>query len=98
MEELIKQIKEKADSIETSTKIDRRVKGAYVDCLVMVKEALSIHDVMQSDYTPDMIAKHLEWDNYDHMKINEEHIEPQFKEAINMIFWLCKLEVPFYSA
>ena len=63
-----------------------------------IKEALSIHDVMQSDYTPDMIAKHLEWDSYDHMKINEEHIEPQFKEAINMIFWLCKLEVPFYSA
>lgn len=58
----------------------------------------AIHDVMQSDYTPDMIAKHLDWDSYDHMKINEEHIEPQFKEAINMIFWLCKLEVPFYSA
>ena len=54
--------------------------------------------VMQSDYTPDMIAKHLKWDSYDHMKINEEHIEPQFKEAINMIFCLCKLEVPFYSA
>ena len=48
MEELIKQIKEKADSIGTSTKIDRRVKGAYVDCLVMVKEALSIHDVSKS--------------------------------------------------
>jgi hypothetical protein len=66
--------------------------------LEAIKEALSIHDVMQSDYTPDMIAKHLEWNSYDHMKINEEHIEPQFKEAINMIFWLCKLEVPFYSA
>ena len=62
------------------------------------KKQLELQNVMQSKYTPDMIAKHLEWDSYDHMKINEEHIESQFKEAINMIFWLCKLEVPFYSA
>ena len=45
------------------------------------------------------------------MKINEEHItaieedaktsqeniDPKFKESINMIFWLCKLQVPFYD-
>ena len=40
MEELIKQIKFKADSIPTNTKENRRVKGAYVDCLMMLKEAL----------------------------------------------------------
>ena len=62
------------------------------------KNQLELQNVMQSKFTPDSIAKHLEWDSYDHMKINEEHIEPQFKEAINLIFWLCKLEVPFYSA
>jgi|TARA_R110002049_G_scaffold41650_1_gene125147 hypothetical protein len=45
-EELIREIKQKADSIGTDTKTDRRVKGAYVDCLIMVKEALSIHSVM----------------------------------------------------
>lgn len=39
MEELIKQIKLKADSIPTNTKENRRVKGAYVDCLMMIKEA-----------------------------------------------------------
>lgn len=36
-EELIEQIKSKADSIGTSNITDRRVKGAYVDCLIMVK-------------------------------------------------------------
>jgi len=35
--ELIEQIKAKADSIGTSTAMDRRVKGAYVDCLIMVR-------------------------------------------------------------
>lgn len=39
MKELIEQIKLKADSIPTNTKENRRVKGAYVDCLMMVKEA-----------------------------------------------------------
>ena len=39
MNELIEQIKLKADSIPTNTEINRRVKGAYVDCLIMVKEA-----------------------------------------------------------
>lgn len=39
MKELIEQIKLKADSIPTNTKENRRIKGAYVDCLIMVKEA-----------------------------------------------------------
>jgi hypothetical protein len=39
MKELIEQIKLKADSIPTNTKENRRVKGAYIDCLMMVKEA-----------------------------------------------------------
>jgi hypothetical protein len=39
MKELIEQIKLKADSIPTNTKENRRVKGAYVDCLMMAKEA-----------------------------------------------------------
>lgn len=39
MKELIEQIKLKADSIPTNTKENRRIKGAYIDCLMMVKEA-----------------------------------------------------------
>ena len=39
MKELIEQIKLKADSIPTNTRENRRVKGAYVDCLMMVREA-----------------------------------------------------------
>jgi len=62
------------------------------------KKQLELQNVMQSKYTPDMISKHLDWDSYDHMKINEEHIEPKLKECINMIFYLCELEVPFYYA
>ena len=45
--------------------------------------------------TPDAIAKHLEWNSYYHMMINEEHIDHQLKEAINMLFFTNKLEVPF---
>ena len=61
------------------------------------KKQLGVQNLMQIKYTPDMIAKHLGWDSYDHMKINGEHIDPKFKESINMIFWLCKLQVPFYD-
>lgn len=39
MKELIEQIKLKVDIIPTNTKENRRVKGAYVDCLMMLKEA-----------------------------------------------------------
>lgn len=62
------------------------------------KKQLELQNVMQSSYKPDIIAEYLDWDSYEHMMINEEHIEPKLKEAINMIFWLCKLELPFYSA
>lgn len=39
MKKLIEEIKLKADSIPTNTKENRRAKGAYVDCLMMAKEA-----------------------------------------------------------
>jgi hypothetical protein len=39
MKELIEKIKLKADSIPTNTDVNRNVKGAYVDCLIMAKEA-----------------------------------------------------------
>lgn len=39
MKELIEQIKFKADNIPSNTEMNRRVKGAYVDCLMMLKEA-----------------------------------------------------------
>ena len=51
MEKLIEQIKLKADSCSNSTKETRARKGAYVDCLVMAKEAnknCRIADVMPS--------------------------------------------------
>lgn len=40
MEKLIEQIRLKADACGDATKEQRARKGAYVDCLVMMKEAL----------------------------------------------------------
>lgn len=60
MKELIEQIKLKADSIPTNTEINRRVKGAYVDCLIMAKEASKnfvLADVMKSVCVCDFTMK-----------------------------------------
>jgi len=38
MKDLIKTIRDKANNIGTSTKLERRAKGAYVDCLCMLEE------------------------------------------------------------
>jgi hypothetical protein len=69
----------------------------YIDYLELEKQTnqeqkLHVDLVM---LTPEAIAKHLEWDSYYHMMINEEHIDHQLKEAINMLFFTNKLEVPF---
>ncbi len=75
MNELIEQIKLKADSIPTNTDVNRRVKGAYVDCLVMAKEAnknCRIADVMPSlPLAIEMVEKYLN-DNFwfDHVYEN----------------------------
>jgi hypothetical protein len=60
MKELIQQIKLKADSIPNNTETNRRVKGAYVDCLIMVKKAsenLVLADVMKSVCVCDFTMK-----------------------------------------
>ena len=60
MEELIKELKEKAMSYDLNNKQNRAVRGAYVDALVMVKNALNIHLVSNSDTAKkyyDLIAK-----------------------------------------
>jgi hypothetical protein len=38
METVIEQIKLKSENIPTNNKENRRVKGAYVDCLMMLKD------------------------------------------------------------
>jgi len=48
MEKLIEQIRLKADACGNATKEQRARKGAYVDCLVMMKEALHKPDVGRS--------------------------------------------------
>jgi hypothetical protein len=49
MKELIEQIKLKADSIPTNTKENRRVKGAYVDCLMMMMMKEASKNLVQID-------------------------------------------------
>ena len=39
IEWLVEQIKSKTDNLPTNTKENRRLKGAYVDCLMMLKKA-----------------------------------------------------------
>jgi hypothetical protein len=39
---LIMQIELKADSIPCNTQLNRSVKGAYVDCLVMLKQTIEM--------------------------------------------------------
>lgn len=39
VEFLIEQIKSKADNLPTNTKENRMVKGIYVDCLIMARQA-----------------------------------------------------------
>jgi hypothetical protein len=40
METIIKQLREKVKSIDNSTKENRARKGAYVDCIVMIKQII----------------------------------------------------------
>ena len=54
MEELILKLQEKAQACGYKTKEDRARKGAYVDCIIELKEALRIHDVVgRSEQLPD---------------------------------------------
>jgi len=49
VELLIEQIKSKADSIPFNTKENRRIKGVYVDCLMMVKDAKEMENQKKID-------------------------------------------------
>jgi hypothetical protein len=59
---LIMQIELKADSIPCNTQLNRSVKGAYVDCLVMLKqtkemEKQQIIDAYQTSHISMMTAE-----------------------------------------
>tara|TARA_R110002167_G_scaffold38768_2_gene120365 strand:+ start:249 stop:530 length:282 start_codon:yes stop_codon:yes gene_type:complete len=90
----LKLIKEELEDLKRSRAIGTLTPYGcrYLKELNYVVDQLSLHLVI---LTPDAIAKHLEWDSYHHMMINEEHIDHQLKEAINMLFFTNKLEVPF---
>jgi hypothetical protein len=48
MKQLIEKIKAKADSLGVSRKEDRRVKGVYVDCLLMVEDSFKeLDDILE---------------------------------------------------
>ena len=49
VEFLIMQIELKADSIPCNTQLNRSVKGAYVDCLVMLKQTKEMFEKQIED-------------------------------------------------
>jgi len=49
MKELLKKLKDKAKACGNKTKIDRARKGAYVDCIVEIKQALLIQRVVLNE-------------------------------------------------
>jgi len=81
MEELIKELKEKAMSYDLNNKQDRAVRGAYVDALVMVKEALNLHIVMPS-FTDDERTQFVEETiMYNKQNLNGRETEDEIYEA-----------------
>ena len=52
MEELLKEIREKAKNCGNKTKEDRAKKGAYVDCILAIKKQLALCNVV--DTLPNM--------------------------------------------
>ena len=57
---LIEQIKSKADSLSTSTKESRIVKGIYVDCLCMAREVKEIEKEQQG-YSEEEVVEFANW-------------------------------------
>lgn len=59
MEKVIEQIRLKADACGDVTKEQRARKGAYIDCLVLLKEALRQCNVSKS-FTAEEVVSELE--------------------------------------
>ena len=58
MNEIIERIKEKIKNCETSTQEDRARKGAYVDCIVMIKESGNLPEaVSRNAVLADVLAE-----------------------------------------
>jgi hypothetical protein len=57
MEILFDRIKIKGDSISMNTEKNRMVKGAYVDCLMLIKEAKEMEKEQMIDFANDLLAQ-----------------------------------------
>lgn len=65
MKEIIEQIELKAKNTPTNTKENRRVKGAYVDCLMMLKANRQLEQDSERKYSKaEMIVIVNEYNNY----------------------------------
>ena len=81
VEWLIEQIKIKADNVPTNTKENRMVKGVYVDCLIMVKEAKELEKEHLIKFTNDFITLHT-YGDYDGIVQKNKTIEQYYNEII----------------
>ena len=43
----------------------------------------------------DLLAEKLGWDDFDHMMLNEDHIEDQLKKAINLLCESYRVKIIF---
>jgi hypothetical protein len=75
---LIEQIKSKADSLPINTKENRRVKGIYVDCLIMAREAKEMEKQQLEEV--DKLLHEIEMDEY----LNEDTL-PKVRKARGII-------------
>jgi len=74
---LIMQIELKADSIFCNTQLNRSVKGAYVDCLVMLKQAKE----MEKQQIIDAYQTAMETDIYNEpLKVGKQYYNETFKQ------------------
>ena len=69
MNEIIERIKEKIKYCKTSTREDRARKGAYVDCIVMIKESGNLGEARNA-VLADVLAE-IEYQTY----ISTENIQ-----------------------
>jgi hypothetical protein len=72
---LFDQIKLKADSIPTNTAENRKVKGAYVDCLTLIREAKEMERKLIKDSCTMAIMQWHEWDKTNYLDLYDHKIE-----------------------
>jgi hypothetical protein len=79
VEWLLDKIELKAKSIPTNTQLNRSVKGAYVDCLIMLRQAKEIEKQQIIDAYKDSTCQFSVDSRIDYPKSAEQYYNETFK-------------------